>query len=257
MRKKRIAHGCTKARILPEVRYRTVRPSCLGSHLLVFVYSILLLCLTLAGPAVLIYESLAADGTFSTTAYENLLSLAQSRGRVAFTGVAFYIPSAIVSAFLASRLVFAKRKSGFPMFITLIPFVMGIGLLSSGFSSLSRCVPSIPHAVFNIVAAIAYMTPVAAMVILPRSRAFNLDLRSTSETLGYNAGRSFRKTEGRLLRPVVIASVLICLAYFMMKITPSLTRDLPMQDACALTSLMTVFYFILLLIGGRLLRKAR
>ncbi len=247
------------------VRNSAQRPSGFASHLYVLLYCLLLFALTVAGPSILAYEAFSSDAGFTFSEFKDLFLFSWSAGTEAVLAmVTCAVPSALIASFLASRLSYAVKSFRLPVFLTLIAMAMGMNLVMKGYSSFVTYTPTVPLIVYEILSDIVFLTPFAVLVTLPRSRSVDPSYRTASETLGYGAGKSYRQTEGKLLAPVHVASFLISVAIWTMKYTPFFMSDLLekatfasnyMHDACAFAFMMTVFSFVLLLLGGRLLRK--
>ena len=220
-----------------------VRPGRFLSHVLLVIYSLFLLCITLAGPGMLLYRVLFSEGSFSAAPYTALFASLKVNN---LTGLAIIFASALIATLIASRLAFASRFMDFPVFLILIGLAAGQDILFTGFLEITAFVPGLPEFLPVILTQITSLVPIAALVMLPRFRSSDPKLISVASTLGSKAGRAFRTTVGRLLLSCEGAAFLICSAIML----GSLDNRGPV-----FTSVLTAISFIMLLVGSSLLRK--
>lgn len=223
-----------------------VRPGRFLSHVLLVIYSLFLLCITLAGPGMLLYRVLFSEGSFSAAPYTSLFASIRSSGFSDLIGPALILAGSLIATVIASRLVFATKFMGFPVFFILVCLASGQDLVQTGYQEIMALLPGLPDFLPIILAETTYLIPIASVVMLPRFRSADSDLPSVATTLGSKAGRAFRTTVGRLLLSCEGAAFLICSAIML----GSLDNRGPV-----FTSVLTAISFIMLLVGSSLLRK--
>ncbi len=223
-----------------------VRPGRFLSNVLLVIYCLFLLCITMAGPGMLFYRVLFSEGHFSTAPYTSLISGIRSNGFADLTGLAIILASALVATVIASRVVFASKHLGFPVFIVLIGLAAGQDLIRTGYLELMTLLPGLPGILPVVLTETTFLVPIAAIVMLPRFRSTDIRLGQVASTLGSTSGRAFRTTVGRLLLTCECAAFLICSAIML--------GSLNGQDP-AFISVLTAISFIMLLVGSSLLRK--
>lgn len=236
-----------------EVVHKTTRPSSFALRFFIFLYCLVMSLLVLAGSLFMLYVALFSNGKFDASAFVIMFSNTEASGFQFIKEVGIIgIPSILIAGLLASRLAYSARRRMFPVYLSLIALGASFNLIDGGVGALLQSIPKIPPLVIAIITQTVILTPIEAIVMLPRFRAVDNNLKLQATTLGYSSSKSFYSVEASLTRPAIIAAILVALAFCI-----SSKAALPEFSSWHLAACSTVISFILLLVGSRLLRKKR
>ena len=221
----------------------------------------------LLGPAVaLALRSILAGGEISFKVYTTLFSVLNLDFLV---GLAFCVGSALVAALISSFISLhicvgiASEDSG--IFLVMFPLAAGPAALALGFRALFMWIPEtvVTRMVLATVCFTVLMIPVQTMVMLPSLRRVPQTLRSTSMSLGFSNGRSFRRIELRLIgadiRSAICTSIALGISGYGAAESFGLNTVFAQtvrfwdkgdtQTACAMATVMLVLCFIFFTLG--------
>ena len=233
--------------------HTTVRPSSFALRLLVFLYCLIMSVAVLAGPLYILYVALFPNGSLDASAFISLFSSTETSGFqfIKELGV-IAVPSTLIAALLASRLAYCARRRMFPVYLSLIALGASLKLIYVSVETLLQSIQAIPPLAIAIITQTVLLIPIEAVVMLPRFRSIDINLKLQATTLGFGASKSFYSVEATLTQSAIIAAILVALAFCI-----SSKASMPEFSSWELAACSTVISFILLLICSRLLRKKR
>lgn len=259
------------------------RPKGFAQHLFTIVYLVFsllfILCpiLSIAARSVLGNSTRAGGLSFSWTAYEKLFSIGGSNLKAIANSLVIAVASSVLATAAALRIctcIARSRKCGVATDVSvMLPMATSSVIIGLSFFVVSKYLGFIPPFVLVVLAHCVITMPFVVRTILPAYRNIPGNLENASYTLGSNARRTFRRIIRPLLMPSMLTGMVFSFAMSIGELNATLLlgttgmQTIPIQiyrlissynyqGACALGCILILVCSMVFFIGEALKRRS-